>query len=321
MEILKGNYLVTGASGSMGTTALKRMANIPNVFIRAVDIVEPRISASNISFIKADLKDFNVCKKITEGIDYVFMFAAILSTAPVMAENPVSHVTSNMIINSQILEAAYFAGIKKFLWLSSTTGYPKKDGKLKEEDIFKGDPPDNYFSVGWMSRYTEALCRMYATKLKRSMPAVVLRPTNIYSEYETFDPMKSHVLPALIKKVVDRQKPIQVLGDGEQRKDLVYSDDVFDACLLALEKVSTFDSFNIGSGKEYSIKELLELAIELDRYKEAEIKYNVSKHMSFNQRSFDLSKSKKILDFKAKTEIKKGVGEMIKEYKKLINRK
>ena len=92
-----------------------------------------------------------------KDINYVFMFAANLSTAPVVAKNPVSHVTENMIMNAQMLEAAYHEGVKKFLWLSSSTCYPMTDGVLKDEDMFTGDPPDNYYSVGWMSRYTEIL--------------------------------------------------------------------------------------------------------------------------------------------------------------------
>ncbi|MFC1789593.1 NAD-dependent epimerase/dehydratase family protein [Patescibacteria group bacterium] len=313
--MLKGNYLITGASGSMGTTALLRLKDVPGINVRAADLKEPRVSGDNISFVKADLKNLETCKEIVKNIDYVLMFAAILSTAPVMAKNPVSHVTSNMIINSQMLEVAYFAGVKKFLWLSSTTGYPQKDEPLKEEDMFKGDPPDNYFSVGWMSRYTETLCRMYAAKLKNPMTTIILRPTNIYSEYESFNLEDSHVLPALIRKAVERQDPIEVWGTGEQKKDLVYADDVFDACLLALEKIDSFDTFNIGYGKEYSIKELLKTILEIDNYNDAKIIHNTSKPSTISKRLIDTTKIKKVLGFKPKTTVKEGIAKMIKWYK------
>lgn len=299
----------------MGSTALLRLSNLPGVNVRAVDIKEPKIAATNISFVRADLRNLEECQRVVKDIDYVLMFAAILSTAPVMAKNPVSHITTNVIINSQILEAAYFADVKKFLWLSSTTGYPSKEGILKEEDMFCGDPPDTYFSVGWMSRYTETLCRMYATKLKKSMPTVILRPTNIYGDYEDFHFETSHVLPALVRRVVERQRPIEVWGTGEQRRDLIYADDVFDACLLSLQKVNNFDVFNIGSGKEYSVKELLQMILAGDNFTDAEIVYNTAKPSAINKRSIDCTKAEEVLGFKAKTPLRDGIARVIEWYK------
>lgn len=314
--MLKGNYLIAGAGGLMGTTALLRLSNLPGVNVRAVDLREPKISADNISYFQADLRDFNECKRVVKDIDYVFMFAAILSTAPIIAKNPVSHITSNIVMNAQMLEAAFFAGVKKFLWLGSSTGYPLKEGILREENMFDGDPPDVYFPVGWMSRYTEVLCRMYAMKLKKSLPTVILRPTTIYGEYEDFHFETCHVLPALIRKVVERQKPIEVWGTGEQKRDLIYSDDVFDACLLALEKVDIFNVFNIGSGKEYSINELLKMILEIDNFHDAEIIYNTSKPSTINKRSIDFTKIKELFGFEAKTSAREGIARMIKWYRK-----
>jgi len=315
--MLPGNYLVTGATGLMGTTALLRLSDLPGINVRAAyHQRKPRVFAKNISYVQADLRKFDNCKEMIKDIDYVFMFAGVLSTAPVIARNPVSHITSNMIMNAQMLEAAYFARVKKFLWLSSSTGYPPKEGVLKEEDMFDGDPPDVYFPVGWMSRYTEVLARMYARKLKRPLSAVILRPTTIYGEYEDFHFETCHVLPALIRKVVERQRPIEVWGTGEEKRDLIYSDDVFDACLLALEKVDIFDVFNIGSGKEYSINELLNMILEIDNFQDAEIVYNTSKLSTINKRSLDLTKAKKLLGFEAKTTAKKGIAKMIEWYRK-----
>jgi len=314
--MLKGNYLIAGAGGLMGTTALLRLSNLDGVKVRAVDLKEPRVLGDNISYVRADLRNLDECKRAVKDIDYVFMFAAILSTAPVIAKNPVSHITSNIIMNAQMLEAAYFAGVKKFLWLSSSTGYPLIEGVLKEENMFDADPPDVYFPVGWMSRYTEILCRTYATKLKKSMPTVILRPTTIYGEYEDFHFETSHVLPALVRKVVERQNPIEVWGTGENERDLIYADDVFNACLLALEKVDTFDVFNIGFGKEYSINELLKMILEIDNFQNAEIVYNASKPSTIAKRLIDLTKAKEILGFEAKTPIREGIARMIEEYKK-----
>ncbi len=317
VEICQGRYLVTGAAGQMGTFALMRLRNLPNIYVRAVyHKKKPNIFADNISYIQADLRNPDDCKKIVDGIDYVLMFAGILSTAPVMARNPVSHITENMIMNAQMLEVSYFAGVKKFLWLSSTTGYPVLDKELVEEDMFCEDPPDTYFSVGWMSRYTEILCRMYATKLKNPITTVILKPTTIYSEYEDFCFATAHVLPATVRKVVERQNPLEIWGTGDNRRDFIYADDVLDACLLALERVNSFDVFNIGYGKDYSVNEILKIILELDDYMDAQIVYNTSKPSAIGKRNINCTKAKKILGFKAKTTIEEGVCKMIEWYKK-----
>jgi len=318
--IPRGNYLIAGSTGLMGTSALLRLRNVPHINVRAVyHLRQPKVSAENISYVQADLRNPDDCKRVVEGIDYVFMVAAVLSTAPVIAKNPVSHITSNMIMNAQILEAAYCAGVKKFLWLSSSTGYPLKEGKLKEEDMFDGHPADIYFPVGWMSRYTEVLCRMYATKLRNPMTTIVLRPATIYGEYEDFNFETCHVLPALIRKVVERHRPIEIWGTGENKRDFIYSDDVFDACLAALEHVDTFDIFNIGFGEEHSINQLLKIILEIDNFREAEIVYNTLRPSTISKNSLDLTKAKEILGFRAKTSIRDGISKVIKWYRHQSN--
>lgn len=313
----KCNLLVTGATGQLGTITLKGFSNLPGVHIRAVyHRRQPTVFADNITYVQADLRNLENCRKVVEDIDIVFMFAGRLLTAPVIAKNPVSPVTETMIINAQMLESAYFAGVKKFLWLSSSTGYPPREGVFKEEDMFEGDPPDVYFSFGWMSRYTEVLCRMYATKLRNPMTTVVVRPTTIYSEYEDFHFESSHVLPALVRRVIERHKPIKVWGTGENTRDLIYAGDVLDACLLALGKVTTFDVFNIGFDKQYSINELLEMILEIDNYRDAEIVYDTSKPQTVKKTYIDLTKSQKVLGFRAKTSIREGIAKMVEWYRK-----
>lgn len=317
--MLSGNYLITGATGLMGTTALKRFSNMPGVKLRAVyHRKKPFVYADNISYVYADLTNKKKCKEIVKDIDYVFMFASILSTAPRIARNPVSHTTETIIMNAQMLEAAYFADVKKFIWLSSSTGYPVKESALKEEQMFEGDPPDIYFPVGWMSRYTEVLGRMYATKLKESMPIVILRPTTIYGEYESFQLENCHVLPALIRKVVERRKPIEVWGTGDVSRDLIYSGDVLDACIIAMEKVDIFDVFNIGFGRQYTVNEMLKTIIEIDKYDDAKIVYNTSKPFTIKKRVVDLTKAKEKLGFEIRTSLEEGVSKMIHHYKHKI---
>lgn len=315
--MLTGNYLVTGATGLMGSHTLLRLSNAENVRVRAVyHAKSPHIFADNITYVQADLRNADECNKVVGGIDYVLMYAGKLSTAPVMAKDPISHVRDNMTMNALMLEASYLAGVRKFLWLGSSTGYPQVEGPINEDDMFAGDPPDYYFSVGWMSRYTEILCRMYSTKIKRPMTTVILRPTTLYGEYEDFDSESSHVLPALIRKVVERQNPIEVWGTGENRRDLLYAGDMADACMTALKNVDTFDYFNVGFGREYSINEMLALIMEIDHSGNLEIVHDTSKPATINRRKIDITKSKMILGFEARTTLREGLSRVIKWYRK-----
>ncbi len=148
----------------------------------------------------ADLTKSEDCEELVKGIDYVFMCAASTSGAAVIASNPLLHVTPNIVMNSRMLEASYLARVKKFVWISSSVGYPPSGNRpVREQEFFDGDPYDTYFASGWMKRYTEILCRMYAEKLRDPISTVVLRPTNIHGPYDNFALETSHVTAALIR--------------------------------------------------------------------------------------------------------------------------
>jgi GDP-L-fucose synthase len=313
----RGTYLVAGAAGLMGTAALKKLQNVPGVTVKAVyHHRKPQIVAANITPMPADLEKPDDCKRVVHGIDYVLFFAGVLMTAPVLAANPVSPLTRNLLMHAQMLEAAYLAGIKKYLVVGSSTGYPEQNETLHEEDMFRGDPADVYFSVGWMFRYVEALCRMYSTKLRHPMPIAVIRPTTVYGEYEDFSPEKSHALPALVRKVVDREQPLEVWGDGEVKRDLIYADDLLDACLAALEASAPPYEFNIAYGREYSLKELLAMILDADGYKNARIVFNASGPSTGGRRVLDTRRAREILGFEPKTNIESGIRFMLGGYRK-----
>lgn len=311
-----GRHVVAGAAGLMGTFALLRLKDLSGVAVIAtVHERSPLVAGANIRCVPADLTRWEDCRRILEGVDYLWLLAARLVTAPVAAKNPVAHVTANMLINANMLEAAWKAGVKKVLWLSSSTAYPDKDKPLKEEDFFRGDPPKNHFALGWMTRYTETLCRMYATILPRPLTIIALRPTTIYGEYESFDLATAHVLPAMVRKVAERRQPLEVWGSGEQLRDLIYGDDVIDAGVLALQKVEGYDVFNIGSGKEYTVNQILKIILDLDDYRDAQIVHNLKAPTSVMRKTLDLTKAGAVLGFTAKTQLKEGVGKMLAWYR------
>lgn len=310
------SVLVAGGAGFVGVNLINRLLLLGANIRATIHKKSPVILDDRIEYVECDLLHMEDCKKVVSDVEYVFMCAANTSGAAVIASTPLVHVTPNVIMNSQMLEAAYFAKVKKFIWLSSNAAYPPSgDRPVKEDEMFDGDPYDTYFGVGWMKRYTEILCKLYSEKLKDRMATVVLRPSNIYGPYDKFDFATSHMMAATIRKVVERHNPIQVWGTGNDIRDLICIDDFIDAMIFAAEKIETFDPINIGYGKGYSIKEILQIALEIDGFKDVQIIYDANKPSMIPVRLIDTEKAEKILGFKAKTDIREGIGKTMEWYR------
>jgi GDP-L-fucose synthase len=317
MSFFQGkNVLVTGATGLVGVNLLNRLLDTGAVIRATVHDRPAVVKDPRIAYIPCDLTRREDCERAVSGIDYVFHCAASTSGAAVIAGNPLVHVTPNVVMNAQLLEEAYHAKVKKFLWLSSSTGYPPTGYRpVKEEEMLDGDPYDKYFGVGWMKRYTETLCRMYAQKLNPPMPTVVLRPTNIYGEYDDFRFETSHVFAALVRRVVERHDPLEVWGDGEDVRDLIYVQDFITAMLLAMELVKRYAAFNIGSGRGITVKDLLAQMLEIDGFSSARVFYDPSKPTMIPVRLVDVSRAQKELGFRPVTGIRTGITNTLRWYR------
>ncbi|MFZ1985431.1 MAG: NAD(P)-dependent oxidoreductase, partial [Desulfatitalea sp.] len=205
--------LVTGGAGFVGANLVKRLVG-EGATVRATLHQRPAvIEDQRVKYIQCDLLKPEDARRACDGMDYAFLCAAVTSGAAVIEKTPLVHLTPNLIMNAQMLEAAYGAGVQKVLFISSNTVYPVTDYPVKEDDA-DYNFYEKYFIVGWMKRFSEIVCEMYATKIKTPMATVVVRPGNIYGPLDDFEWETSHVLPALIRKVVERQNPLQVWGDG-----------------------------------------------------------------------------------------------------------
>jgi GDP-L-fucose synthase len=312
------NVLVAGGTGFVGINLINRLLKLGANVRATIHLKKPVIMDSRIEYVTCDLLSMEDCRKIVGGMDFVFMCAANTSGAAVIASTPLVHVTPNIIMNALMLEAAYFAKVKKFIFLSSNAAYPPSHQRhVQEDEMFCGDPYDISFGVAWMKRYTEILCQMYSQKLKEPMSTVVVRPSNIYGPYDDFDPATSHVMAATIRKVVERHKPIKVWGTGDDVRDLIYIDDFIDALVLAAEKINTYDPVNVGFGKGYSIKELLKIMIEIEECQDIKIEYDSSKPSMIPIRLIDVSKAEKKLNFRAQTDVRTGVRKTIEWFKSM----
>jgi GDP-L-fucose synthase len=316
MDIKDATVLVTGGTGFIGNNLIRRLLSI-GCQVRATLHRRPQLfSHECLEYVKADLTVMDDCRRAVNGVNYVFMCAANTSGAAVMASTPLAHVTPNVVMNAQMLEAAYQAKVKKFLFLSSSAAYPPTDGRpVREEEMFEGDPYETYYGAGWMKRCAETLCRLYAQKIKNPMPTVVIRPSNVYGPYDKFDFRTSHVTAALIRRVVERHHPLEVWGTGDDVRDLIYIDDFLDGVLVAFEKTEDYIAVNIASGEGYSVKQALEAMLEVDGYTDAVVRFDPSKPTMIPQRLVDTRYAREYLGFQARTSLREGLRRTIEWYR------
>ena len=321
VEPLPGTYMVLGASGLAGYHALKKLADKPGVSVRAVHHSRPvLIAADNIKYIQIDLRNPDGLEEIMAGIDILLHFAGIVATAPVLARDPVRPVTDTLAMASNVLAAARQAGVGKVVWLSSTTGYPELDREMVEEDMFTGDPPPAWYGIGWMSRYIETLCRAHVEHFGDRIdggPMVVtaLRPTLMYGENDNFSFEEGHFLPAMIRRVVERHDPIEIWGDGEQSRDLIYAGDVVDAALRALDRQEGFDCFNISAGESVTVNEVVRAIIEIDSFDDARVEHLLDRPGSREKIRISNEKAKNMQNFEPSISLKEGLDATIRWYR------
>ena len=307
--------LVAGGSGLIGSHTIEELLHRGAQVRATIHSKEPVIKDDRIEYIQCNLTQREDCARVVQDMDYVILCAANTSGAAVMAQNPIAHITANLLINSQILEAACLAGVSRLLFVSSTTVYPAVTYPVKEEEGFTGEPHPSYFAVGWMKRYIEKLAEFYYQRY--GMKIALIRPTNIYGPYDKFDFETSHVLPALMRRAVEKQNPFEVWGDGSAVRDFMYVSDLVEALLLTLENYAECQPLNIGSGQPVTIKESVELILRVTGNPATAI-YDASKPTTIPFRVVDLTKAETVLGFKAKVSLEEGLKKTIDWYRSTL---
>lgn len=308
--------LVAGGTGFIGVNLIKRLLSLGSK-VRATLHNRPAVIQNDaVEYVHVDLTKMECCRQAVQDVDYVFMCAANTSGAAVMAATPLAHVTPNVVMNAQMLEAAYQARVRKFLFISSSAAYPPSgDRPVHEDEMFGADPYEVYYSAGWMKRYSEILCKIYALKIRDPMPTVVVRPSNILGPHAKFDFQTSHMQHALIRKVIERHNPIEVWGTGDDVRDLIYIDDFVDGMLLAFDKTVDYMAVNIAAGQGYSVKQVLQTILEVDGYSDVDVHFDPSKPTTIPIRLVDTSVARERLGFQAQTFLREGIRRTIEWYR------
>ena len=316
MDFTGKKVLIAGGAGFIGTNLALALAG-RGARMRLTTHEKPlQTTIAGAEILALDLRRAEDCARAVDGMDFVFLAAAHTSGAAVIRSTPLVHITPNVLINTLMLEAAHRAGVQRFCFISSGAAYPPTGSRpVSEAEMFDGDPHDVYFAAGWMKRYAEVLCRTYAEKIPNPMPTVVVRPSNVYGPYDKYDFAVSHVTAALIRRVVERHSPLEVWGDGEDIRDLLYVDDFIEGVLAAFATQRPYLAVNICAGKGHSVKQILQAILAVDGYANADVRYDPSRPSTIPVRLMDNGLARKELGFAAKTSLEEGLRRTLEWYR------
>lgn len=315
--------LVTGGAGFIGSHLAERLVE-RNAIVTVLDNLqngkkENLDSVKNkIKFILGDCGDYNTAIRACKSQDIVMNLAARVGGIEYNRTHQATMLSDNLLLGTVILEAARKTGAEWFLVVSSACVYPRNCSiPTPEFEGFLDEPEPTNGGYGWAKRMAEKLGVYYAQEF--GMKVGIVRPYNCYGPRDHFDPDTSHVIPALIKRVLDGENPVKVWGTGNQTRAFLYVEDLAEGMMLAVEKYSKPDPINLGTDEEISIKDLIKKIIYLSGVN-AQIEFDTSKPDGSPRRNSDNKKAKEKIRFKAKTKLDEGLKKTIKWYRKNKNK-
>ncbi len=246
------NVLVTGGSGMIGRELVK-LLKLENAIVHIADLNEPERMEYDY-FHKVNLLFYDNCLSICKDIDYVFNLVGIKCSPKVCIERPADIMGPMMQFNTNMLEAAMSSGVDWYLY-TSTVGVYQPSEILYEDDVWKTQPSPNDWFGGWAKRMGELQCLAYEKQLGQGKCSIV-RPANVYGEYDNFDLESAMVIPSLIRKAYKNQS-LEVWGDGTPIRDFIHAKDVARGMIHVVENKIT-EPINLGSGKGIKIKQIAE---------------------------------------------------------------
>ena len=243
-----------------------------------------------------------------ERPEYVFLAAAKVGGIVANQSALADFMYENMMLEMNVIHAAWKNGCKKLEFLGSSCIYPRLAPQPMKEDCLLTsalEPTNEAYALAKISglKYCEYLNRQYGTDF------ISLMPTNLYGPNDNYHPTHSHVLPALIRRFHEAKelglKEVTCWGDGSPLREFLYVDDLANLCVFLMERYSGNETVNAGSGKEITIKGLTELVAKVVGY-EGAILWDTSKPNGTPRKLLDVSKSAS-MGWTAKTSLEEGI--------------
>jgi len=304
MDWSKKAVLVTGGSGFLGSRVVSILKE------RGVKNIVVPISK------EYDLRLKDNCNKVTKNIDIVFHLAAKVGGIGFNNKNPGELFYDNLIMGTNIMEESRQNNVEKVIALGTICSYPKFTPiPFSENSIWEGYPEETNAPYGLAKKML--LVQSDAYRKQYQFNSVVVFPTNLYGPNDNFDDDSSHVIPAIIKKIMFAKKAkkpsVSLWGDGTATRDFLYVDDAAEGIILTAEKYSESVPLNLGTGIEISIKELAEKLLKIINV-DLEIIWETDKPNGQPRRCVDNQKAKNEIEFEPKISMDEGLKRTVEWY-------
>src|SRR3989344_4297036 len=306
IDLRTKKIVVTGGAGFLGAQviAVLKARGVPekNIFV-------PRSA-------EYDLREMKNCASVVRGQDVVIHLAARAGGIGLNRARPGELFYDNLVMGVQMMEAARHAGVEKFVAIGTVCAYPKfTPVPFKEDDLWNGYPEETNAPYGLAKKMM--LVQAQAYRKQYNFNAIYLLLVNLYGPGDNFNPESSHVIPGLIKTIVDAkaagQNYIDVWGTGKPTRDFFYVADAAEGIVRAAEAYDSPEPVNLGSGSEISIKDLVALLCRLADFK-GEVRWDASKPDGQPRRMLDTSRAKEAFGFQARTSFEEGLKKTIDWY-------
>ena len=294
--------LVTGGGGFLGSHLVERLrerGDDPFVARRA----------------HYDLTAWNDAERLFEDArpELVFHLAAEVGGIGANRANPGRYWYANTMMGAHVLEQSRRAGVEKLIVVGSICEYPKLTPvPFSEADLWAGYPEETNAPYGIAKK--SLLVGGQAYREQYGLATIHLLQVNLYGPGDNFDLETSHVIPALIRKMLESPEEVVLWGDGTPTREFLYVADSAEALMLAAERYDRPDPVNVGSGQEISIRDLAELVAEATGF-EGEIRWDPSKPNGQPRRLLDTSRAEREFGFRARVPLRDGLERTVEWYR------
>jgi GDP-L-fucose synthase len=294
--------LVTGGGGFLGSHLVERLERDGH------EVVVARRS-------DFDLTSMDDTARLFDGADasLVFHLAAEVGGIGANRENPGRYWFANLAMGANVLEQARLHETPKLVLVGTVCSYPKHaEIPFREDDLWTGYPEETNAPYGVAKK--AVLVGAQAYREQYGLNAVFLLPTNLYGPRDNFDLESSHVIPALIRKMIESEDEVVLWGDGSPTREFLYVEDCVEGLVLAAERYDGPEPVNLGAAREISIRDLAELIADVTGF-EGRITWDAAKPGGQPRRSVDATRARGLFGFEARTPLREGIERTVAWYR------